>query len=109
MKQTSRRGVLAALAASAVTVPLATVPARAAQAAAPAVEPLPVPAGTATATSSVTMPALNAAYFSRETLAERLTATVLPGTPARTEVTSGGRQVATLTHGARTQGLGKVS
>jgi cell wall-associated NlpC family hydrolase len=45
---------------------------------------------------------LDASYFTPVTLSAALTATVLPGTPARTEVTSGGRRVALLTHGART-------
>ncbi|MFD0430887.1 hypothetical protein ACFQ60_37100 [Streptomyces zhihengii] len=45
---------------------------------------------------------LDASWFTRQTLGAALTATVLPGTPARTEVTSGGRRVAMLTHGART-------
>ncbi|MFJ4846327.1 NlpC/P60 family protein [Streptomyces sp. NPDC088733] len=108
MSNTSRRHVLAAFAASAAAVPLGgltAAPARAAQpaAAAPsAVQPLPLPSGPASGPSAVTLPPLNADYFIRETLAAHLTATVLPGAPARTEVTSGGRRVALLTHGART-------
>ncbi|GAA2576023.1 MULTISPECIES: NlpC/P60 family protein [Streptomyces] len=104
MTNTSRRGVLAALAASAATVPFggtaAASPARATPTAAPAASPV-ASAGLASPRSSVTLPPLNPAYFSSLTLESRLTATVLPGTPARTEVTSGGRRVALLTHGAR--------
>ncbi|MFV0134224.1 NlpC/P60 family protein [Streptomyces sp. HMX87] len=114
---TSRRTLLALFAASAATVPLggtATAsPARAgtataapsAAAAGPAaasVTPLPPPAGMTTARSAVMLPPLGPAYFSGLTLADPLTATVLPGTPARSEITSGGRRVALLTHGART-------
>ncbi|MFD9795384.1 NlpC/P60 family protein [Streptomyces sp. NPDC059070] len=104
MFNTSRRGLLAAFAASAASVPLsglAAAPARAAGTA-PAVEPLAAPTGLASARSSVTLPPLNAAYFSQLTLNAPLTATVVAGTPTRTEVTSGGRRVALLTHGART-------
>ncbi|XVV36696.1 hypothetical protein ACQPXT_24180 [Streptomyces sp. CA-100214] len=104
MTNTSRRNVLTFLAASAATVPLAGAagasPARAAGqgAAAPAV----APAALTAARSSVTTAPLGPDWFAHLTLASRLTATVLPGTPARTEVTSGGRRVALLTHGART-------
>ncbi|MFF9047485.1 NlpC/P60 family protein [Streptomyces parvulus] len=104
MTNTSRRSVLTLLAASAATVPLGGTavasPARAAArvAAASGAAPAPLTA----ARSCVTTPPLDPAWFSRLTLASRLTATVLPGTPARTEVTSGGRRVALLTHGART-------
>ncbi|MGW4230599.1 NlpC/P60 family protein [Streptomyces sp. NPDC004980] len=103
----SRRTLLTALAASAVAVPVAglsVAPARAAEAgqAAAAVEPFPLPGGMSSARSCVTMPDLNASYFTRLTLADPLTTAVLPGTPARTEVTSAGRRVALLTHGART-------
>ncbi|MFF6968030.1 NlpC/P60 family protein [Streptomyces anthocyanicus] len=108
MTHTSRRGVLAAFAASAATVPFggaaAASPARATATAASAVDPAAAsaaPAGLTAARSSVTLPPLNPAYFSGLTLDSALTATVLPGTPARTEVTSGGRRVALLTHGAR--------
>ncbi|MGI5197830.1 NlpC/P60 family protein [Streptomyces sp. CA-288835] len=106
MTTTSRRSLLAALATSAATVPLsalATAPARAADSAV-SVEPLAAsaPTGLASARSSVTLPSLDASYFTPVTLGAALTATVLPGTPARTEVTSGGRRVALLTHGART-------
>ncbi|MDT0610132.1 NlpC/P60 family protein [Streptomyces lancefieldiae] len=110
MTNTSRRSVLAALAASAATVPLggtaSASPARAtaptASPTTPSVAPLAAPAGLTAARSSVTLPPLGPSYFSGLTLESRLTATVLPGTPARTEVTSGGRRVALLTHGART-------
>ncbi|MEG3629326.1 NlpC/P60 family protein [Streptomyces poriticola] len=120
MSNTSRRSLLAVLAASAATIPLgggtaAASPARgtasAAQGAARAavtpagasVAPLPPPAaGMSTARSAVTLAPLNADHFSGLTLTSPLTATVLPGTPDRTEITSGGRRVALLTHGART-------
>ncbi|MFJ4472056.1 NlpC/P60 family protein [Streptomyces sp. NPDC089424] len=104
MSITSRRGLLAALAASAASVPLGALAAAPARAAEPvhAVEPFAAPAGPGPARSSVAMPPLDASYFTQVTLATPLTATVLPGTPARTEVTSAGRRVALLTHGART-------
>ncbi|MFC7883767.1 NlpC/P60 family protein [Streptomyces sp. NPDC057376] len=106
MTHTSRRNVLAALAASAATIPLggtaAASPSRSTPPTASPVAPLAAQATSAAARSSVTLPPLNPAYFSGLTLASSLTATVLPGTPARTEVTSGGRRVALLTHGART-------
>jgi cell wall-associated NlpC family hydrolase len=104
MPHTSRRRLLAVLAASAASVPLAgaaAAPARAAGAAVP-VDPFAGPAGLSSARSSVTLPPLDASYFSSVTLGAPLTATVLAGTPVRTEVTSGGRRVALLTHGART-------
>ncbi|MGW0823673.1 NlpC/P60 family protein [Streptomyces sp. NPDC002845] len=106
MVNTSRRGLLAAFAASAASVPLSTLaaaPARAADSAA-SVEPFAAstPTGLTSARSSVTLPPLDASYFTPVTLGAALTATVLPGTPARTEVTSGGKRVALLTHGART-------
>ncbi|MEW2292796.1 NlpC/P60 family protein [Streptomyces sp. NPDC006743] len=106
MTHTSRRGLLTALAASAA-VPLgalATAPARAAAsgAAGAAVDPLPAPAGLTAARSSVTLPPLDASWFTPVMLTAPLTTAVLPGTPARTEVTSGGRRIALLTHGART-------
>ncbi|MFJ8584762.1 NlpC/P60 family protein [Streptomyces sp. NPDC093595] len=105
MSHTSRRSLLALFAASAATVPLSGVVATPARAAGPApvpVDPFPGPAGLTSARSSVTLPPLNASYFAPVTLNTPLTATVLPGTPARTEVTSGGKRVALLTHGART-------
>ncbi|MEU9618412.1 MULTISPECIES: NlpC/P60 family protein [unclassified Streptomyces] len=104
MINTSRRSLLTALAASAASVPLtglATAPARAAGSAV-SVQPFAAPAGPASARFSVTMPPLDASYFTSVTLSTPLTPAVLPGTPARTEVTSGGRRVALLTHGART-------
>ncbi len=104
MSITSRRSLLAVFAASAASVPfsgLAAAPARAAGSV-HTVEPLAAPAGLTSARSSVTLPPLNASYFTQATLSTPLTATVLPGTPARTEVTSGSRRVALLTHGART-------
>ncbi|MFD4034146.1 NlpC/P60 family protein [Streptomyces sp. NPDC058637] len=107
MTDPSRRTLLTALAASAVAVPVAGLsgaPARAAGTAraAAAVEPFPLPGDMSSPRSCVTMPDLNASYFTRLTLADPLTTAVLPGTPARTEVTSAGRRVALLTHGART-------
>ncbi|MGV9695237.1 NlpC/P60 family protein [Streptomyces sp. NPDC003470] len=110
MTNTSRRGVLAALAASAATIPLgarasASPASAAATATAPAASPVAAPtqpASLAAARSAVTLSPLGPAHFGGLTLASRLTAGVLPGTPARTEVTSGGRRVALLTHGART-------
>ncbi|MEV0490000.1 NlpC/P60 family protein [Streptomyces atratus] len=105
MSHTSRRSLLAILAASAATVPLSGLVAAPAQAAGPApvpVEPFPGPAGLTSARSSVTLPPLNASYFAPLTLNASLTATVLSGTATRTEVTSGGNRVALLTHGART-------
>ncbi|MFJ1730802.1 NlpC/P60 family protein [Streptomyces sp. NPDC088254] len=59
-------------------------------------------AGLAGPASHVTLAALDASYFTRITLASPLTTTVMPGSPARTEVASGGRRIALLTHGART-------
>ncbi|MGW7365466.1 NlpC/P60 family protein [Streptomyces sp. NPDC054841] len=105
MSNTSRRSLLAAFAASAASVPLsglAAAPARAAGSAAASVQPLAAPAGLGSARSSVTLVPLDASFFSQVSLTTPLTATVLPGTPARTEITSGGKRVALLTHGART-------
>ncbi|MGV9891785.1 NlpC/P60 family protein [Streptomyces sp. NPDC003395] len=105
MINTSRRRLLAALAASAATVPLSALAAPEAQAApAPVtpVDPFTAPSGLGGAQSAVTLPPLNASYFTPVTLTTPLTATVLSGTPTRTEVTSGGKRVALLTHGART-------
>ncbi|WP_353944815.1 NlpC/P60 family protein [Streptomyces sp. HUAS MG91] len=100
---TSRRGLLAALGVS-VVAPAAGfggTAARAATGGEPAAEPLA--AGSLSGPrSSVTLPALDASYFSRLTLGDPLTVTVHDGVPARTEVTSGGKRVALLTHGART-------
>ncbi|MFJ3922289.1 NlpC/P60 family protein [Streptomyces sp. NPDC090022] len=121
MTHTSRRTLLSAIAASA-TVPLsalATAPsARAAQGAVATAQGAAAaahgaataapsaaaagPSGLAGPASSVTMTALDASWFTQVTLESELTATVLPGSPARTEVTSAGRRVALLTHGART-------
>ncbi|MFD7438142.1 NlpC/P60 family protein [Streptomyces sp. NPDC059861] len=100
----SRRSLLATLAASAASVPLGALAATPARAAGPvhAVEPFAVPAGPTSGRSTVTLPPLDASYFTQVTLGTPLTATVLPGTPARTEATSAGRRVALLTHGART-------
>lgn len=105
MTTTSRRGLLAAFTASAAALPLGALaaPSARAAAAAPGAAPAAAPAGgLATPRSSVTTAPLDASWFTRQTLGAALTATVLPGTPARTEVTSGGRRVAMLTHGART-------
>ncbi|WP_377270496.1 NlpC/P60 family protein [Peterkaempfera sp. SMS 1(5)a] len=101
MVHASRRSLLAAFAASVPLSGLIGATARAADPAAP-VEPFAASNGLASALSSVTLPPLDASYFTPVTLGTPLTATVLPGTPARTEVTSGGTRVALLTHGART-------
>ncbi|HZF89051.1 NlpC/P60 family protein [Streptomyces sp.] len=104
MVNTSRRQLLATLAASAASLPLTALAASEARAAASvaAVDPLTGPSALGTAGSAVTLAPLDASYFSALALGGPLTATVLPGTPARTEITSGGRRVALLTHGART-------
>ncbi|WP_189601146.1 hypothetical protein [Streptomyces lateritius] len=107
MTITSRRGLLAAIAASAAALPLGGLsgtPARAAVAAADVAVPVPqfppVP-GTPGTVSSVTTAPLDGSFFSRVSLGA-LTVGVLPGTPERTEVTSAGSRVALLTKGART-------
>ncbi|MFI0539552.1 NlpC/P60 family protein [Streptomyces sp. WSLK1-3] len=102
MSHTSRRRLLAALAVSAAAplTGLAAVPARAAALA--DVPVLPGPGGLSSARSWVSMAPLGPAHFTPVCLATPLTATVLSGSPARTEVTSGGKRVALLTHGART-------
>ncbi|MEH0423611.1 hypothetical protein [Streptomyces sp. B21-083] len=109
MTTTSRRHLLTAIAATAASVPLAgltVAPARAAGSSV-SVPPFAPTTGVAAnalaagARSAVTLPPLNASYFASLTLGAALTATVLPGTPSRTEVTSGGKRVALLTHGAR--------
>ncbi|TQK50861.1 NlpC/P60 family protein [Streptomyces sp. SLBN-118] len=105
MSNTSRRSLLAVFAASAASVPLsglAAAPARAAEAAALSVQSFSAPAQLASAQSSVTLAPLDASFFTQVTLNTPLAATVLPGTPARSEITSGGKRVALLTHGART-------
>ncbi|MFE3581115.1 NlpC/P60 family protein [Streptomyces vinaceus] len=111
MIHTSRRTLLSAIAAASAAVPLsalASAPAaRAAEAAGSAgsaggAATTALPAGLSGPASSVTMAPLDASWFTHTTLASPLTATVRPGTPARTEVTSAGRLVARLTHGART-------
>jgi hypothetical protein len=102
MSDTSRRRFLAAFAASAAA-PLAGVAAAPARAAAAADVPaFPAPGGRPTARSWVSTAPLGPAHFAPVALTVPLTTTVLSGTPARTEVTSGGRRVALLTHGART-------
>lgn len=109
---TSRRSLLTALTATAATVPLASLsaaPASAAPAAAPAapaglaVQPLAAGAGAGLTTprSAVTITDLGADWFAGVALGP-LGTNVLSGTPARTEVTSGGKRVALLTQGART-------
>ncbi|OAR24591.1 hypothetical protein A8W25_19620 [Streptomyces sp. ERV7] len=104
MSHTSRRSLLGIFAASAASVPLSGLAAAPARAAATTVSAgsVAAPAGLASPRSSVTLPPLNASYFSQLTLNTPLTAAVLSGTPTRTEVTSGGKRVALLTHGART-------
>ncbi|MEU9147162.1 NlpC/P60 family protein [Streptomyces sp. NPDC048349] len=111
MSLTSRRNVLAVFASAAATVPLGTLTAAAsprasAPAAAPAAAPsllagTPVPPSLTSPRSSVSMPALEPSYFAQVSLGP-LSANVLPGTPERTEITSGGTRVAVLTKGART-------
>lgn len=103
--KTSRRSLLSALAAATVPVSaLASAPAARAAGGTPAAPPPPAlpPAGLGAPPSSVTVAPLDASWFTHVTLASPLTPTVLPGAPARTEVTSGGRRIALLTHGART-------
>ncbi|MEV5438676.1 NlpC/P60 family protein [Streptomyces sp. NPDC052682] len=118
MTDTTRRRVLSAFAASAAALPLGGLTAAPAHATSTTTTGAAVEAGAAAETeaatapftatgltsprSRVTLSPLNAAYFHQLTLTTPLTTTVLPGTPARTEVTSGGRRVALLTHGART-------
>ncbi|QNP71220.1 C40 family peptidase [Streptomyces roseirectus] len=102
MTEPTRRGLLTAFAASAATavaVPLVgstAVPVKAVGASES------VPPGLASPRSSVTFAALDASYFTPVTFGAALTATELPGTPERTEVSAGGRRVAVLTRGART-------
>ncbi|MFJ6941004.1 NlpC/P60 family protein [Streptomyces sp. NPDC101132] len=101
MTHTSRRTLLSALAASAA-VPLSSLAAAPAARAAGGAVAAPLSGGLAGSPSSVTVAPMDASWFTQVTLTAPLTATVLPGAPARTEVTSGGRRVALLTHGART-------
>ncbi|MEV7614113.1 NlpC/P60 family protein [Streptomyces sp. NPDC089799] len=111
MTHMSRRTLLSAIGASAA-VPLSTLAvAPAARAVEGAVEgavagapsaPISLPTGLAGPASSVTMAPLDPSWFTQVTLEAKLTATVLPGTPTRTAIASGGRRVALLTHGART-------
>ncbi|MFF4170941.1 NlpC/P60 family protein [Streptomyces sp. NPDC001744] len=109
MTPTSRRSLLTALSATAAAVPLASLtagPARAAQTAATAAAPAPAPLagpapGLSTPRSAVTVSPLGADWFTPVALGA-LSTSVLSGTPARTEVTSGGKRVALLTLGART-------
>ncbi|MGW8779895.1 NlpC/P60 family protein [Streptomyces sp. NPDC055796] len=108
MTHTSRRSLLSAIAAASAAVPLSALVAAPAARAAEATEAAgsagtaSLPTGLAGPASSVTMAPLDASWFTHVTLTSPLTATVRPGTPARTEVTSAGRLVARLTHGART-------
>ncbi|MFG3281442.1 NlpC/P60 family protein [Streptomyces sp. NPDC048111] len=102
MPMTSRRGLLAVLASSAAALPLGALGAAPARAAAQTAVPPFTPApGTPGGLSSVTTAPLDASFFSQVSLGA-LSAAVLPGTPERTEVTSGGTRVALLTKGART-------
>ncbi|MGW6709643.1 NlpC/P60 family protein [Streptomyces sp. NPDC054956] len=110
---TSRRNVLAVLATAAASVPFSGMTASAsprssAPAAAPAAATAVAPQADASLLpsltsprSSVTLPPLGPSYFAQTALGS-LSAAVLPGTPARTEVTSAGKRVAVLTKGART-------
>ncbi|MEV8533883.1 NlpC/P60 family protein [Streptomyces sp. NPDC051211] len=101
MMHTSRRALLSAIAASA-TVPLSALAAAPVARAAEGAAATSLPTGLAGPASSVTVAPLDASWFTHVTLESKLTATVLPGAPARTEITSAGRRVALLTHGART-------
>lgn len=101
MFDTSRRGLLTALAATAASVPLAGAASSPSYAAGTATAAKSAAGGLGSPRSSVTM-ALDGSHFTPVTFGAALTATVLPGTPARTEVTAGGRRVALLTTGART-------
>ncbi|MEV7994164.1 hypothetical protein AB0O67_20240 [Streptomyces sp. NPDC086077] len=75
MSITSRRSLLATLAASAASVPLGALAAAPARAAGPvhAVEPFPVPSGPTSGRSTVTLPPLDASYFTQVTLGTPLT------------------------------------
>ncbi|MHB9856653.1 hypothetical protein [Streptomyces sp. YIM S03343] len=106
MINTSRRTLLAAFTASAAA-PLAGLTASPA-AAAPAAPAAPMT--TALASSAMTGPRSSVALtgpphdiaaLTRASVGA-LTATVLPGTPARTEIRSGGQTLAVLTTGSRT-------
>ncbi|WP_329448837.1 C40 family peptidase (plasmid) [Streptomyces sp. NBC_01426] len=109
MSDTSRRNVLAVFATAAASVPLGTLGAAASPRT--SVPTAPSRAGSAVAAaapgsltsprSSVTIGALDPAYFTQVSLAS-FTTSVLPGTPERLEVTAGSRRVAILTKGART-------
>ncbi|MFI1979913.1 NlpC/P60 family protein [Streptomyces wedmorensis] len=109
MTNTSRRSLLTALTATAAAVPLASLtagPARAAQTGATAVASAPAPlvgpgSGLGAPRSAVTIADLGADWFTPVALGT-LSAQVLSGTPARTEVTCEGKRIALLTHGART-------
>ncbi|MEU6819017.1 hypothetical protein ABZ921_00210 [Streptomyces atriruber] len=107
MTDTSRRsllGALGALTVSAAVPPAAATasPARATPST-PAASPSPATAATSGPRSSMTFTGTpyDTAAFARSSLGE-LTATVLPGTPVRTEIRHGGQRVAVLTKGART-------
>ncbi|MEU9252215.1 NlpC/P60 family protein [Streptomyces sp. NPDC048270] len=107
MSLASRRNVLAVLASAAAAVPLGSMTAAASpRAAAPTAAPTALagaslPPSLTSPRSSVTMPPLDPSYFAQVSLGP-LAAKVLPGTPERTEITSGGTRVAVLTKGART-------
>ncbi|MFE2529471.1 NlpC/P60 family protein [Streptomyces sp. NPDC059382] len=112
MSHTSRRNVLAVFATAAASVPLGTLSAAASPRT--SVPTAPSRAGSAVAAaapgsltsprSSVTIGALDPAYFTQVSLAS-FTTSVLPGTPERLEVAAGSQRVAILTKGARTVAL----
>ncbi|MCX5010757.1 C40 family peptidase [Streptomyces sp. NBC_00555] len=112
MSLTSRRNVLAVFASAAATVPLGAMTASASpRSSAPAVSrratsvlaaaAAAVPASLTSPRSSVTIGTLDPAYFMQVSLGS-LTTSVVPGTPERLTVSSGTKQVAVLTKGART-------
>ncbi|MEV6955587.1 NlpC/P60 family protein [Streptomyces sp. NPDC051183] len=86
---------------TAAASPRAAAPASASALAAAQPAAVAVPASLTSPRSSVTLGPLDPAYYTQVSLG-RLTTSVLPGTPERMEVTSGGKRVALLTKGART-------
>ncbi|WP_405436789.1 C40 family peptidase [Streptomyces avidinii] len=86
---------MSAAASPRTSIPAA--PARAASVSAVAAAPVSL----TSPRSSVTIGALDPAYFTQVSLAS-FTTSVLPGTPERLEVTAGSQRVAILTKGART-------
>lgn len=105
MVNTSRRTLMTALAAAAAApmAGLTSSPARAATAgrAGSAVSAAPAASAFVGTGTSVTLTGNDAAAYAHVSLGP-LTATALPGSPARTEIRHGGARVAVLTTGART-------